>query len=309
LPGSSADTPRDRPSSRRAARENGSAPAAPGADWPGADGDHWPASSAQGSGATAFDTPGSPGAPSEGWPGSPAQDFGATGAFDVPGSSAAGQPDAPRGRRSSWRGDNDSGSIADWLGSAQDPGAAAAPSRGSATASPSEWPGADGGRAGDPAQDFGAADFGATAAFHAPGSSGDGQPNAPRGRRSSWRGDEDSGSIADWLGSAQDPGAAGAPGRGSAAAHPASGLAPMVAGLVIRLRTLARPGPSMFLARPRLASMTLRVAGVPRGGGTRTLAPLPTGSARLRTQARTLSMSQACPAKAGPAPMVASSAA
>src|SRR6185437_10235581 len=220
LPGSSADTPRDRPSSRRAARENGSAPDAPGADWPGADGDHWPASSAQGSGATAFDTPGSPGAPSEGWPGSPAQDFGATGAFDVPGSSAAGQPDAPRGRRSSWRGDNDSGSIADWLSSAQDPGAAAAPSQGSATASPSEWPGADGGRAGDPAQDFGAADFGATAAFDAPGSSGDGQPNAPRGRRSSWRGDEDSGSIADWLGSAQDPGAAGAPGRGSATASP-----------------------------------------------------------------------------------------
>ena len=68
--------------------------------------------------------------------------------------------------------------------------------------------------------------------------------------------------------------------------HPASGLAPMVAGLAIRLRTSARPGPSMFLARPRLASLTLPAAGVPRGGGTRTAAPLPTGSARLRTQAR-----------------------
>ena len=126
----------------------GAWPASQATDWPGAPASRHtaeggrPAGSAQDSGATAaFDMPGSPSAPGEGWPGSPAQDFGATGAFDVPGSSAAGQPDAPRGRRSSWRGDEDSGSIADWLGSAQDPGAATAPGRGSAAASPSEWPG------------------------------------------------------------------------------------------------------------------------------------------------------------------------
>src|SRR6185437_8315849 len=288
LPGSSADTPRDRPSSRRAARENGSAPDAPGADWPGADGDHWPASSAQGSGATAFDTPGSPGAPSEGWPGSPAQDFGATGAFDVPGSSAAGQPDAPRGRRSSrraagdngsaaapgagwtgaggdhwsagsaqapgataafdtpgsaaggWPGDpaqdsgtfgvpgssaagqadvpggrrsarraaDDSGSIADWLGPAPDSGADSPPGHPSAGASPSAWPGTDGGWPGDSAQDSGA--------FGVPGAPSAGQADVPGGRRSARRAGEGSGSIADWLGSAQDPGAAAFDAPGSA---------------------------------------------------------------------------------------------
>ena len=203
VPGSFADAPRGRRSARRVARDNDSAATAPGADWPSADGDHWPASSAQSSGATAaFDIPGSSG---EGWPGGPAQDFGATGAFGVPGSSTASESDAPRGRRSSWRGDEDSGSIADWLGSAQDPGAAAAPGQPSAGASPSEWPGADGGWPGDSAQDFGA-----TGAFGVPGSPAADQSDAPRGRRSSWRGDEDSGSIADWLGSAQDPGAAAA---------------------------------------------------------------------------------------------------
>ena len=219
VPGSSADAPHGRRSARRAAWDNDSAATAPGADWPSADGDHWPASPAQGSGATAaFDMPGSPG---EGWPGGPVQDSGATGAFDVPGSSTAGQSDAPRGRRSSRRSAEDSGSIADWLGSAQDPGAAAAPGHPSVAASSSEgWLGADAGQPGGPAQDFGG-----TAAFDVPGLSADGQPDAPRGRRSSWRRaedsrSEDSGSIADWLGSAQDPGAAGAPGRGSAAASP-----------------------------------------------------------------------------------------
>ena len=73
--------------------------------------------------------------------------------------------------------------------------------------------------------------------------------------------------------------------------HPASGLAPMVAGLAIRLRTLARRTlarlpPLTSLARLRTVSPTLRAAGVRRGGGTRTAAPLLTGSARPRTRVR-----------------------
>jgi hypothetical protein len=72
-----------------------------------------------------------------------------------------------------------------------------------------------------------------------------------------------------------------------------AGLAPMAArlGTLTRLPLLTSP------ARPRTVSPTLPVAGVPRGGRTRTVAPLPTGSAQLRTQARPpLSMSPARPA-------------
>ena len=233
--------------------------------------------------------------------------LGATGAFDVPGSSAAGQPDAPRGRRSSWRGDEDSGSIADWLGSAQDPGAATASGRRSAAASPSEWPGADGGRPGGPAQDFGATDFGATAASMSLARLRTVSPTLPAAGVP--RGGGQTRTAAPLLTGSARPRTRVRPVLPAVALrlpHPASGLAPMVAGRAIRLRISARPGPSMSLARLRTVSPTLPVAGVLRGGGTRTVAPLLTGSARLRTQARpTLSISPARPAGAGLAPMVA----